>query len=145
MELAVCDNNRLIIFASTAYIICMVLALQSCWVYIFQVPLFRGSYSLEKMASRISWVLGKTGRHLFLADSDNGKPPLLLQMVKDSEDLKFMWVHILINFFFCYMSGYMTEHICKYLPVIVGLHCCPSGAVLPMQIGVSTVSFFFIF
>ncbi|KAF3446707.1 hypothetical protein FNV43_RR11887 [Rhamnella rubrinervis] len=55
-----------------------------------QVPVFCGFYSVEKMASQISGVLGKTGRHLFLTDSDNGKPPLLLQMVKDSGDLKFM-------------------------------------------------------
>ncbi|XP_015885416.1 uncharacterized protein LOC107420867 [Ziziphus jujuba] len=55
-----------------------------------QVPVFCGFNSLEKMASRISWLLGRTGRHLFLTDSNNGKPPLLLQMVKDTEDLKFM-------------------------------------------------------
>ncbi|XP_021687385.2 lipid droplet phospholipase 1 isoform X2 [Hevea brasiliensis] len=55
-----------------------------------QVPLFCGSYTMEKVAARISWFLGRTGKHLFLTDGDNGKPPLLLQMVSDSEDLKFM-------------------------------------------------------
>ncbi|XP_058785258.1 putative lipase ROG1 isoform X1 [Vicia villosa] len=55
-----------------------------------QVPLFGGFRSLEKTASRFSWFLGKTGKHLFLTDGKNGKPPLLLQMVSDSEDMKFM-------------------------------------------------------
>ncbi|XVF36491.1 hypothetical protein REPUB_Repub19eG0063000 [Reevesia pubescens] len=55
-----------------------------------QVPLFRGSRALEKVAARISWFLGRTGKHLFLTDGKNGKPPLLLQMVRDCEDLKFM-------------------------------------------------------
>ncbi|CAA2963753.1 Hypothetical predicted protein [Olea europaea subsp. europaea] len=55
-----------------------------------QVPVCCGLYSMEKVASRASWILGRTGKHLFLTDSDYGKPPLLLQMVKDSEDLKFI-------------------------------------------------------
>ncbi|KAK2446302.1 alpha/beta-Hydrolases superfamily protein [Trifolium repens] len=55
-----------------------------------QVPLFCGFYSLENVASRLSRFLGKTGKHLFLTDGKNGKPPLLLQMVRDSEDIKFM-------------------------------------------------------
>jgi membrane protein YqaA with SNARE-associated domain len=55
-----------------------------------QVPLFSGSYTLERLATRMSGCLGKTGKHLFLADSDGGKPPLLLRMVKDSRDLKFI-------------------------------------------------------
>ncbi|XP_010544033.1 PREDICTED: putative lipase ROG1 isoform X1 [Tarenaya hassleriana] len=55
-----------------------------------QVPLFGGLYTLERFATRISWCLGRTGKHLFLADKDDGKPPLLLQMVSDNEDLKFI-------------------------------------------------------
>ncbi|XVF39732.1 hypothetical protein PTKIN_Ptkin01aG0056300 [Pterospermum kingtungense] len=55
-----------------------------------QVPLFKGSRALEKIAARTSWFLGRTGKHLFLTDGKNGEPPLLLQMVSDSEDLKFM-------------------------------------------------------
>ncbi|KAM7520891.1 hypothetical protein LguiB_019853 [Lonicera macranthoides] len=55
-----------------------------------QVPAFCGFYTLEKAAFQASWCLGRTGKHLFLADTDNGKPPLLLQMVNDSEDLPFM-------------------------------------------------------
>lgn len=52
--------------------------------------MFCGFQILEKLAARTSWCLGRTGRHLFLTDKDNGKPPLLLQMVNDSEDLKFL-------------------------------------------------------
>ncbi|XP_031270842.1 LOW QUALITY PROTEIN: putative lipase ROG1 [Pistacia vera] len=55
-----------------------------------QVPVFCGFYTLEKAAARTSWFLGRTGKHLFLTDSDEGKPPLLLQMVTDCEDLKFI-------------------------------------------------------
>ncbi|KAK4560073.1 hypothetical protein RGQ29_009029 [Quercus rubra] len=55
-----------------------------------QVPVFCGFYTMEKVASRASWLLGRTGKHLFLTDKDNGKPPLLLQMANDCEDLKFI-------------------------------------------------------
>lgn len=54
-----------------------------------QVPMFCGFYTLEKVASRSSWFLGRTGRHLFLTDTDKGTP-LLLRMVNDCEDLQFM-------------------------------------------------------
>ncbi|OMO50870.1 hypothetical protein CCACVL1_30174 [Corchorus capsularis] len=55
-----------------------------------QVPLFRGSRALEKVAAHTSWLLGRTGKHLFLTDGTKGKPPLLLRMTNDCEDLKFM-------------------------------------------------------
>ncbi|KAK6116052.1 hypothetical protein DH2020_008321 [Rehmannia glutinosa] len=55
-----------------------------------QVPVFCGFYTMEKLASRASWLLGRTGRHLFLSDCVGGKPPLLLRMSSDSEDLKFI-------------------------------------------------------
>ncbi|GER40224.1 alpha/beta-Hydrolases superfamily protein [Striga asiatica] len=55
-----------------------------------QVPVFCGFHTLEKLASRSSWLLGRTGEHLFLSDGDGGKPPLLLRMSSDSEDLKFI-------------------------------------------------------
>ncbi|KAE8720523.1 putative Hydrolase [Hibiscus syriacus] len=54
------------------------------------VPLFGGSRALEKLAARTSWLFGRTGKHLFLKDGKNGKPPLLFQMVSDCEDLKFI-------------------------------------------------------
>lgn len=54
-----------------------------------QAPAFCGLYSLEKAASSSSWLLGRSGRHLFLKDRDEGKP-LLLRMASDSEDLPFI-------------------------------------------------------
>ncbi|XP_030528628.1 putative lipase ROG1 [Rhodamnia argentea] len=55
-----------------------------------QVPMFCGFNSLERLAIHSSGFLGRTGRHLFLTDNDDGKPPLLLQMVNDSENIKFI-------------------------------------------------------
>lgn len=51
-----------------------------------QVPFLLGVTSLEKVAGRvIHWIFRRTGRHLFLTDDDEGKPPLLKRMVEDSE------------------------------------------------------------
>ncbi|GAB2227435.1 hypothetical protein Droror1_Dr00009257 [Drosera rotundifolia] len=55
-----------------------------------QVPLFGGNHSLEKIARQTSGLLGRTGKHLFLTDNDDGKPPLLLQMTNDYGDLPFI-------------------------------------------------------
>ncbi|XP_057434828.1 uncharacterized protein LOC130727651 isoform X2 [Lotus japonicus] len=55
-----------------------------------QVPMFCGFRFLEKTAYCASWFLGKTGKHLFLADCKKGKSPLLLQMARDTEDIKFL-------------------------------------------------------
>ncbi|KAK1292515.1 hypothetical protein QJS10_CPB17g02641 [Acorus calamus] len=55
-----------------------------------QVPLFCGVRMLEKASSHISGILGKTGKHLLLNDHHEGRPPLLIQMVNDHGDLKFM-------------------------------------------------------
>lgn len=55
-----------------------------------QVPMLCGFRSLEKAVTHVAGICGKTGKHLLLTDGDNGKPPLLLQMVRDTEDIKFM-------------------------------------------------------
>ncbi|XP_009606833.1 uncharacterized protein LOC107791666 [Nicotiana tabacum] len=56
-----------------------------------QLPLLCGLPLLEKGASQTAhWIVGRSGKHLFLTDKDDGKPPLLLRMVNDSDDLKFM-------------------------------------------------------
>ncbi|KAG6471579.1 hypothetical protein ZIOFF_069023 [Zingiber officinale] len=55
-----------------------------------QIPLFHGSYKLEKMAYRTCWIFRRSGKHLFLKDHDNGKLPLLVQMVSDCGDLRFI-------------------------------------------------------
>ncbi|KAJ4957820.1 hypothetical protein NE237_024931 [Protea cynaroides] len=56
-----------------------------------QLPFLCGLPFLEKRASQTAhWIVGRTGKHLFLTDNDDGMPPLLLQMVNDRPDLKFM-------------------------------------------------------
>lgn len=56
-----------------------------------QLPFLCGLPFLERRVSQTAHlVAGRTGKHLFLNDGDNEKPPLLLQMVKDSDDLKFI-------------------------------------------------------
>ncbi|URE14093.1 serine esterase family protein [Musa troglodytarum] len=56
-----------------------------------QVPFLFGVTAIEKVASLvIHWIFRRTGKHLFLTDDDEGKPPLLQQMVDDCDDLQFM-------------------------------------------------------
>lgn len=69
-------------------LVCIILLLLK-WPNL-QIPVLCGFHTLEKAAVRASGVLRRTGKHLFLRDNDNGKPPLLLQMADDSDDLKFM-------------------------------------------------------
>lgn len=52
--------------------------------------MLRGLPKLEGLAARTSWFLGRTGKHLFLTDSENEQPPLLLQMVNDTDNIKYM-------------------------------------------------------
>ncbi|XP_043806038.1 uncharacterized protein LOC110630894 isoform X3 [Manihot esculenta] len=48
------------------------------------VPFLFGLTAIEKTAVRvIHWILKRTGQHLFLADDDEGKPPLLKRMIQD--------------------------------------------------------------
>lgn len=59
-----------------------------------QVPLLLGFVRMENLASRvIHWLFGRAGRHLFLTDSEEGKPPLLLRMISDSGNLHFMYIY----------------------------------------------------
>ncbi|GAB2265456.1 hypothetical protein Dimus_000511 [Dionaea muscipula] len=56
-----------------------------------QVPFLFGLTALEKAAScMIHWIFRRTGRHLFLTDVDDGKPPLLKRMVEDQSDYSFI-------------------------------------------------------
>lgn len=51
-----------------------------------QVPFLFGVPAFEKLASLvIHMIFRRTGRHLFLTDHDEGKPPLLQRMVKDKD------------------------------------------------------------
>ncbi|KAI3735115.1 hypothetical protein L6452_14603 [Arctium lappa] len=56
-----------------------------------QVPFLFGVSALEKAAVLvIHWIFRRTGRHLFLTDNDEGKPPLLKRMLEDDGDCYFM-------------------------------------------------------
>ncbi|XP_021893112.1 uncharacterized protein LOC110811051 isoform X2 [Carica papaya] len=56
-----------------------------------QLPFLCGLPFLERRASQTAHlIVGRTGNHLFLTDCDDGKPPLLLRMVNDSDDVKFI-------------------------------------------------------
>lgn len=52
--------------------------------------MFFGVQTLEKFAYMTSGLLGRTGKHLFLSDNENGKHPLLVQMTNDEGDSKYM-------------------------------------------------------
>uniref|UniRef100_A0A0D9VLY6 DUF676 domain-containing protein n=1 Tax=Leersia perrieri TaxID=77586 RepID=A0A0D9VLY6_9ORYZ len=53
--------------------------------FLFGVPLFE-----RTAAGTAHFIVGRTGKHLFLTDVDDGKPPLLLRMVEDCDDGKFI-------------------------------------------------------
>ncbi|PKU86118.1 hypothetical protein MA16_Dca001949 [Dendrobium catenatum] len=56
-----------------------------------QVPFLFGLTAMEALASRVvHWIFGRTGKHLFLTDNDNGELPLLLRMVNDCSGLYFL-------------------------------------------------------
>ncbi|KAM0014188.1 putative alpha/Beta hydrolase, lipase [Helianthus debilis subsp. tardiflorus] len=56
-----------------------------------QLPFLCGLPFLERRAPQTAhWIVGRSGKHLFLTDNDNGGRPLLLQMVNDTENIKFM-------------------------------------------------------
>ncbi|XP_010094795.2 putative lipase YOR059C isoform X2 [Morus notabilis] len=56
-----------------------------------QVPFLFGVPAFEKAASCvIHLIFRRTGRHLFLTDTDEGKPPLLKRMIEDYDDCYFM-------------------------------------------------------
>ncbi|RLM80600.1 putative lipase C4A8.10 isoform X1 [Panicum miliaceum] len=56
-----------------------------------QLPFLFGVPLLERIAAGTAhFIVGRTGKHLFLTDRDDGKPPLLVRMVEDCDDGKFM-------------------------------------------------------
>nr|AFJ66179.1 hypothetical protein 11M19.25 [Arabidopsis halleri] len=60
-----------------------------------QVPFLFGFSSIEKVAGLIiHWIFKRTGRHLFLKDEEEGKPPLLRRMVEDTDDCHFMYASL---------------------------------------------------
>lgn len=82
----------------------------------FQLPLLCGLPFLEKSASQTAhWIAGRSGKHLFLTDNDDGKPPLLLQMVNDFDDLHFMLVLI-------FLAAYL------YISIVNKWQCFPTAS-----------------
>ncbi|XP_010448373.1 PREDICTED: uncharacterized protein LOC104730841 [Camelina sativa] len=56
-----------------------------------QFPILCGLPFLERTASQTAHLAaGRTGKHLFLVDNDDGNPPLLIRMATDCDDLKFI-------------------------------------------------------
>ncbi|KAJ7970634.1 alpha/beta-Hydrolases superfamily protein [Quillaja saponaria] len=56
-----------------------------------QVPFLFGVTAFEKLATCvIHFIFRRTGRHLFLTDCDEGKPPLLKRMIEDDGECYFM-------------------------------------------------------
>lgn len=56
-----------------------------------QVPFLFGVPVLERLASCvIHLIFRRTGRHLFLTDDEEGKPPLLKRMIEDLEECYFI-------------------------------------------------------
>ncbi|KAF5456229.1 hypothetical protein F2P56_025733 [Juglans regia] len=56
-----------------------------------QVPFLFGVPAIEKLANFVIHLIFKrTGRHLFMNDDDEGKPPLLKRMIEDYGDCYFM-------------------------------------------------------
>uniref|UniRef100_A0A1J3D723 Putative lipase ROG1 n=1 Tax=Noccaea caerulescens TaxID=107243 RepID=A0A1J3D723_NOCCA len=84
-----------------------------------QFPILCGLPFLERTASQTAHLAaGRTGKHLFLVDNDDGKPPLLIRMATDSHHLKFISaLHAFkrrvayANVNFDYMVGWRTSSI----------------------------------
>jgi hypothetical protein len=67
--------------------------------FFHQLPFLCGLPFLERRASETAHLLvGRTGKHLFLTDSDDGRRPLLLQMVDDCDDIKFRLFSVCSSF-----------------------------------------------
>ncbi|KAG0466756.1 hypothetical protein HPP92_018336 [Vanilla planifolia] len=82
-----------------------------------QLPFLCGLPFLERRASAAAHlIVGRTGKHLFLTDNDDGRPPLLLRMVDDCDDIKsalrtFKRRVAYANANYDYMVGWRTSSI----------------------------------
>ncbi|XP_010549399.1 PREDICTED: putative lipase YOR059C isoform X2 [Tarenaya hassleriana] len=84
-----------------------------------QLPFLFGVPILEKLAAPIAPVfVGRTGSQLFLTDGKPDKPPLLLRMASDGEDLKFVYALgsfrcriVYANVSYDHMVGWRTSSI----------------------------------
>lgn len=84
-----------------------------------QVPFLFGLPALEKAATWvIHLIFRRTGRHLFLTDDDEGKPPLLKRMIEDSGDFYFMYVCCLPH------TAAFTEVLCLFKTLTCFMQVC---------------------
>ncbi len=61
--------------------------------FLLQLPFLLGVPVLEKIAAPIApFVVGQTGKQLFLTDGKPSDPPLLLRMASDCQEGPFMYV-----------------------------------------------------
>lgn len=96
-----------------------------------QVPFLFGFTAIEKVASSvIHLIFRRTGRHLFLNDNDEGKPPLLKRMLDDCGELYFMYAP---SFFYSFIMlslalWYSLHNMSMKLYLFAGLHCRHSNA-----------------
>jgi hypothetical protein len=78
--------------------------------FFHQLPFLCGLPFLERRASEAAHlIVGRTGKHLFLTDNDDGRRPLLLRMVDDSDDLQFRLFSVHFSFLF-----EMIDKMCLY-------------------------------
>lgn len=108
----------------------------------FQVPFLFGVTAFEKLASVvIHWIFRRTGRHLFLTDDDEGKPPLLKRMIEDYDGYYFMYVcfYLMLNSFYIWNLFPSNDSVM----FCAGLHCALSNDGLYIQMWAMTVSFRF--
>lgn len=86
-----------------------------------QLPLLCGLPFLERSASQTAhWVAGRSGKHLFLTDNDDGELPLLIRMANDSKDIKFMLASFIPTF--------ALNILCFIFLTIFNLHILCSSA-----------------
>jgi hypothetical protein len=95
--------------------------------FFHQLPFLCGLPFLERRASETAHlIVGRTGKHLFLTDNDDGRRPLLLRMVDDCDDLQFRLLHGIIDVSFLFemvdiMGLYGNEVLLFFLPVVSSL------------------------
>jgi hypothetical protein len=78
--------------------------------FFHQLPFLCGLPFLERRASETAHlIVGRTGKHLFLTDNDDGRRPLLLRMVDDSDGLQFRLFNVHFSFKF-----EIIDNMCLY-------------------------------